>query len=229
MDNLATLNLLLVEDNPGDAALMQERASAIIPVTLCHVERLAAACAYLATHTVDLILLDLTRPDSRGLETVLAIQAQVAHVPIIVLTGLDDESTALAALKAGAQDYLVKEYLEARDLRRAIRYAIERAHIHERLAFALHEKEVLLKEIHHRIKNNLQVVMSLLRIQSREVSDPRASAVLDDSCQRVATMALAHELLYRTNDVAAINAARYLQQISAQLTQIYATLPATFA
>ena len=86
----------------------------------------------------------------------------------------------------------------------------------------LQEKEVLIKEIHHRVKNNLQVVMSLLRLQSRQVTDLQALAALRDSRQRVEVMALVHELLYRTNDMAAINAALYFQQLGTQLTQIYA-------
>jgi PAS domain S-box-containing protein len=89
----------------------------------------------------------------------------------------------------------------------------------------LHEKEVLLKEIHHRVKNNLQVVMSLLRLQSRQVTDAQAVAALRDSRQRVEVMALVHELLYRTEDMAAINAALYFQQLGTQLTQIYAATP----
>lgn len=221
MDTSAPPTVLLIEDNPGDAALIQDLAHAMIAVTLIHVERLAAGRAYLAAHVVNLILLDLSLPDSRGLDTFFILQAQMPHIPIIVLTGLDDEGIALEALKAGAQDYLVKGHLDGHDLRRSIGYAIKRAHIHERLTTALHEKEVLLKEIHHRIKNNLQVVISLLRIQGREMTDPRSSAALIDSCQRVEMMALAHELLYRTENMTTINAGLYLRQISTQLIQIY--------
>ncbi|MEI7644072.1 MAG: PAS domain-containing protein [Chloroflexales bacterium] len=91
-----------------------------------------------------------------------------------------------------------------------------------RLRAVLHEKDVLLKEIHHRVKNNLQVVISLLRLQSRHVTDAQAVEVLRNSRQRVEVMALVHELLYRTEDMAAIDATRYFQQLGTQLTQIYA-------
>ena len=86
---------------------------------------------------------------------------------------------------------------------------------------SLHEKETLLKEIHHRVKNNLQVVMSLLRLQSRQVTDPHATAALRDSRQRVEVMAMVHELLYRTGDMAVINAAAYIRQFSTQLLRVY--------
>ena len=90
---------------------------------------------------------------------------------------------------------------------------------------SLHEKEVLLKEIHHRVKNNLQVVISLLRLQGRQVSDPQAAAALRNSRQRVEVMALVHELLYRTDDMAAIDAAAYIRQLSSQLLRLYGVSP----
>ncbi|NTU78766.1 MAG: PAS domain S-box protein [Chloroflexales bacterium] len=94
-----------------------------------------------------------------------------------------------------------------------------------RLRTSLHEKEVLLKEIHHRVKNNLQVVVSLLRLQGRQVREPTAVAALRESRQRVEVMALVHELLYRAGDLASIDAAAYLQQLSTQLLRLYAGAP----
>ncbi len=94
------------------------------------------------------------------------------------------------------------------------------------LRASLQEKEVLLREIHHRVKNNLQVVMSLLRLQSRQVSDTQALAALGDSRQRVEVMALVHELLYRTGDMAAIDADTYIRQLSNHLLRIYGISPA---
>ncbi len=93
------------------------------------------------------------------------------------------------------------------------------------LRTVLHEKDVLLKEIHHRVKNNLQVVMSLLRLQSRQVRDVQALAALRDSRQRVEVMALVHELLYRTGDLATIDTKQYLHHLTTRLTQIYTTAP----
>jgi len=95
----------------------------------------------------------------------------------------------------------------------------------DRLRASLHEKEVLLKEIHHRVKNNLQVVMSLLRLQGRQVTDPLANAALRESSQRVEVMALVHELLYRTGDLASIDADIYIRQLSTQLLRIYGVVP----
>jgi PAS domain S-box-containing protein len=101
----------------------------------------------------------------------------------------------------------------------------QRRETEERLQAALHTQEVLLKEIHHRVKNNLQVVMSLLRLQIRQVTDPRAIAALRDSRQRVEVMALVHELLYRTGDMARIDATAYIRQLSSQMLRIYDLAP----
>jgi two-component sensor histidine kinase len=92
-----------------------------------------------------------------------------------------------------------------------------------RLHSSLAEKETLLKEIHHRVKNNLQVVISLLRLQGHTLSDAQAGAALRESQQRIMTMALVHELLYRAGDLAYIDAAAYLRELSDQLLRIYGT------
>lgn len=89
------------------------------------------------------------------------------------------------------------------------------------LSASLAEKEVLLREIHHRVKNNLQVVSSLLRLQRRRVADPHIAAALSESEQRVAVMVLVHQLLYQSAGIAALDAHTYLEQLSGQLLQLY--------
>ena len=81
---------------------------------------------YLAQYFVDAILLDLGLPDAQGLEAVRRVRAAAPGVPLVVMTGLDDEALAAQALQEGAQDYLIKGQIEARGLLRALRYAIER-------------------------------------------------------------------------------------------------------
>lgn len=89
------------------------------------------------------------------------------------------------------------------------------------LESALERQAVLLQEIHHRVKNNLQVVTSLLRLQSRRVSDPRVVTALSESQQRVAVMALVHELLYQSSDLMSIDAQVYFERLSNQLVHLY--------
>jgi two-component system cell cycle sensor histidine kinase/response regulator CckA len=120
--------LLVVEDNPGDAGLIREllneQASRMTEVT--HAKCMSEAEKHLKERAVDIVLLDLGLPDAQGLGAVRRAHAAAPGAPLVVLTGLDDESVAAQALQEGAQDYLIKGQIESRGLGRAIRYAIER-------------------------------------------------------------------------------------------------------
>lgn len=124
----APLHVLLVEDNPGDARLIREllgdRNHHVFD--LVWAADLASTREQLAAQRFDVVLLDLSLPDSRGLDTLTAARAQAGSTPIVILTGLDDETTAMRALGAGAQDYMVKAELQGPLLVRAMRYAVER-------------------------------------------------------------------------------------------------------
>src|SRR5262245_845397 len=105
-----TLELLLVEDNPGDADLVSESLWSISPssFSITHVSRLNDALARLRQGPYSVVLLDLSLPDAHGLHALKQAQLAAAGVPIVVMTGLDDEALALEAVQSGAQDYLVK-------------------------------------------------------------------------------------------------------------------------
>jgi two-component system, cell cycle sensor histidine kinase and response regulator CckA len=126
------IKILLVEDNPGDVLLLQETLSEINIVELewIHAERISNALECLQSEDFDVILLDLLLPDSEGLDTFTRIHEQAPLVPIVVLTGMADETLAIRSMQAGAQDYLVKGQVSGSDLlMRSIRYAIERKRI----------------------------------------------------------------------------------------------------
>ena len=130
--DVAVWRLLVVEDNAADAELVVElfaqgaHASRGARTVIECVERIAHAVARLAETHFDAVLLDLSLPDAHGLEGVAAVAAAAPDVPIVVMTGCSDEALAVAAVKAGAQDYLVKGEDGSRIVRRAVRYAIER-------------------------------------------------------------------------------------------------------
>lgn len=143
--------VLLVEDNLGDARLMREmlyedefRAGA---VELMHAECMADAEEILAGRAVDIILLDLGLRDAQGLEAIRRAYAAARHVPLVVLTGLDDEALAARALQDGAQDYLIKGQIESRALMRALRYAVERKSMEDALFAEKERAEVTLNSI----------------------------------------------------------------------------------
>ncbi len=126
--NLEGIRALLVEDNPGDARLFFElvRETGAGYLKLEHVDRLDKALARLSSEHFDVVLLDLSLPDEQGLTTLLRTHAHAPKVPIVILTGLDDEAVAVRAVRAGAQDYLVKGRVDGDLLVRSMRYATER-------------------------------------------------------------------------------------------------------
>ncbi len=122
-------NVLLIEDNPGDARLIQEMLEEDSHDHFRlwrQADRLSSGLDCLAQGDIGMVLLDLSLPDSYGLETFSTMFARAPELPIIVLTGTDDEVMALSAVKTGAQDYLVKGSVDSRLLQRAMRYAMER-------------------------------------------------------------------------------------------------------
>lgn len=123
-----TLRLLIVEDNPADADLIREMLPTSGPVIFQTewVVRLAAALTRLKAPGIDLVLLDLGLPDSRGLVTYHQIRREAPQIPVIVLTGTNDDELAVAAVRDGAQDYLCKSQLGGHLLARSARYAVER-------------------------------------------------------------------------------------------------------
>jgi PAS domain S-box-containing protein len=133
------IQLLLIEDNPGDARLLRRMLDSALDTgfELHTVSRLCDGYAFLRDHAVDAILLDLGLPDSTGLGTFHDLQARHHDLPVIVLTGLNDQEVAVQVLRAGGQDYLVKGQIDIHLLARSIRYAIER----KRLEQALYRRE----------------------------------------------------------------------------------------
>ena len=122
------VRILLVEDDPNDVwvmrSLLGDRWDG--PYELVHVEMLAPALDLCVHGGIDVLLLDLSLPDSSGLETFLQAYAKAGDIPIVVLTNVNDEPTAIKAVQAGAQDYLVKGQVNDNLLLRSVRYAIER-------------------------------------------------------------------------------------------------------
>ena len=126
MNSIKTV--LLIEDSPGDVLLLRQMLNEQISfdTEVVHLTCMREAEAYLAAGAVDIIVLDLGLPDAQGLEAIRRAHAAAPGTPLVVLTGLDDESVAVQALQQGAQDYLIKGQIETRGLRRALCYAIER-------------------------------------------------------------------------------------------------------
>jgi sigma-B regulation protein RsbU (phosphoserine phosphatase) len=180
--------VLVIEDNPGDARLIREilTEETSARFSLEHAERLATGLDRLAAGGIDVVLLDLSLPDGRGLDTFRQAYARAPRVPIIVLTALDDEAVASGTLNAGAQDYLVKNYLNYAILHNAIRNAIERKRAEEESRRAKEAAEAA-GQVENQLKDQLLVVLrdelgttlkSMLLTASAMLDDPTSGAEL---------------------------------------------------
>ncbi len=168
--NEAPTHVLLVEDSPTDANLLRQffLRSTREKWQLMHVERLNDAIEACEKAAFDIVLLDLRLPDSDGFETLVDFCASVPHLPVIVLTMMDDEELALQAMASGAQDYLVKGQITLPLLVRTIRYAIERGQILKRLK---NSEQSMLKALEQEQELNL-LKSSFISMASHEFRTP---------------------------------------------------------
>jgi signal transduction histidine kinase len=166
---LNILNILLVEDNYPDYFLLKKQFEKLqnISINLTHVTTCRDAISYLQKNLFDVILLDLSLPDSHNLDTVKTIYHHSQDIPILVLTGLDDEIIAIASVREGAQDYLVKGEINLDNLQRSIRYAIERKQrlkeitiLNQKLLISNQELENYAHIVSHDLKQPLQTILA---------------------------------------------------------------------
>jgi signal transduction histidine kinase len=183
------IRLLLVEDNPADALLLRHTLAEAPAQSfhITHVELIADAVARLASDSFDAVLLDLSLPDSPALNTLSRVMAAAPHLPVVVMTGLDDEAKAIEAVRAGAQDFLIKGHGDGRLLVRSIRYAMERKQAEQQLKTLNETLEQRVAErtavATHRAAQ-LQVLASeLTRTEHRERR--RLAQILHDHLQQI--------------------------------------------
>ncbi len=225
------LKVLLIEDNPGDVRLIQEllKGTKIQQFHVEHVDHLSSGLERLAQGDIDIILLDLFLPDSNGLNSFVKINKLSPHIPIVVLTGLDDDGVALQAVSSGAQDYLVKGKVNSELLNRTLRYAIERKQIEEKIlryqmrlrSMALEltlleerERREIATVIHDQVSQSLAVCrIKLLQFMeqesiSREMKElEEIQKIIEESIQftRSLTFELSPPILYELGIESAID------------------------
>ena len=162
--NGVPIRVLLLEDNPGDAGLVRAMLNepGAYKTELTHFEYMKDTLNHLATNAVSVILIDLGLPDANGLGALRQVHAAAPSVPMVVLTGLDDESVAIQALQEGAQDYLIKGKIQSHALLRTLRYAIERQRLQletdQARRMQLQIKDDFLSHVSHELRSPLTAI-----------------------------------------------------------------------
>jgi two-component sensor histidine kinase len=227
------MRVVMIDDSAADRKLCRVLLEEEHGSSLEFFEESAAAPGLEACRNIvpDCILLDYRLPDMSGLEFLAALREESgtpSKIPVVMLTGMASEQVAVDAMKAGAQDYLVKDRITGQGLSLAIEKASQKMGLmkaleeeRDRLSRSLAEKEVLLREVHHRVKNNLQVIASLLRLQAQAFDDPRMAGALMESQQRVESMALIHEQLYESGDLREVDLPRHAAMLLHNLSIAY--------
>ncbi len=221
------LHILIVEDSEDDALLLlRELRRGNYELTFARVDTPEAMQEALDRQKWDLVISDYSMPQFSAPAALELLQKSGYDLPFIILSGTIGEDTAVAAMKSGAHDFITKGKLARlvpaveRELREA-QVRRERRKAQEQIEASLKEKEVLLKEIHHRVKNNLQIICSLLDLQAEYLTDPQALEVFQESQNRIQSMALIHEKLYQSEDLATINFADYIHELITNLWYSY--------
>jgi two-component sensor histidine kinase len=212
-------SILIAEDDPGVAELVREGLEEIG----CACEAVAtgkAALAALRERRYDLLVLDYSLPDMRADQLLL----EPSLPPFVITTGRGDEATAVRLMRAGARDYVIKDSSFLAELPLAVARVLRELETESRLAEAraslearLRENDAMLREIHHRVKNNLQIVSSLVRLQTPLDADDRVLGILVDIQGRISAMSLIHETLYESENLAQVDFLAYLGALARSL------------
>ena len=182
---MSIIRILLLEDNAGDAYLVKEQLRDIdnCEFQIDEAQYLEEALRLLETKSYDAILLDLTLPDSQGLDTFLAINRQAPSTAIVVISAITEEAFAIQAVKAGAQDYLAKGKIQPNALYQTIQYAIERKSVTELLQKRTQELEYANQELqafNYTVSHDLKNPLSFIKGMSSLLLTKKRSHPLDE-------------------------------------------------
>lgn len=233
------MQILHLEDRGDDALLVRDLLHReFAGCQLTRVETRREFVRSLDGGDWDVILADYSLPSFDGISAMKLAVARCPGVPFIFVTGALGEELAVETLKSGATDYVMKPRLDRlpeaiRRARRENETAKAQKEAEHKLKASLidkdrllREKDVLLQEVHHRVNNNLQIVCSLLSMQSDSANDAPLASALRESQRRVHSMAMIHEMLYASSNLSDIDFAEYIRALAAEVFSSYGLDPA---
>ncbi|MDG5767491.1 histidine kinase dimerization/phosphoacceptor domain -containing protein [Balneolales bacterium ANBcel1] len=227
MSGTQPIKVLLVEDNEDDAALIRlELEKAGYDVHMVRVETSDSLIEALDREQWDVLISDYNLPGFDGMTALELVRSRDNDIPFILVSGTVGEEFAVEAVIAGANDYVMKDNLKRvpvavrREVRNK-RLRDQKREADDKVRESLREKDVMLKEIHHRVKNNLAVISALLTMQSDYVEDERSQELFMDSVGRIKSMALIHEKLYQSELLAKIEMKDYLRELADTIERTY--------
>ena len=166
----------------------------------------------------DLILLDIVLPDMDGYELCrrLKSDSQTGDIPVLFISMLENIEDKVKAFEAGGVDYLIKPFHEKEVLAR-VKTHLSLKHSQEQLKVALMEKDILIKEVYHRTKNNMAMIISLIRFQANRTEDKSLLPMFDDLQSRIQSMMLVQQQLYQSKDFIHSDLKTYILDLSSRI------------
>ena len=221
------IRILHLEDSDDDAALVC--AALRREAVACHVTRVESRAEFVEAMDLDhwdLILSDYSLPSFDGVSALKIAAEKRPRLPFIFVTGCLGEELAVETMSCGATDFVLKHRLNrlpqaVMRARRESESATARDEAERQLRVSLREKELLLQEVHHRVNNNLQLICSLLSLQSEGAADPFLSSALCESQQRVQSMARIHAMLYASTSLKDIDFGEYARWMANEVLSCY--------
>ncbi len=224
------LHILVVDDNPDDRALVLREVEQVFPgARTVEPVDLATFTAALDAGTPDLVVTDLDLHWSSGRDVLFAVKQRHPGCPVVMFTGTGDEMIVVDLMKSGLDDYVVKSSRQLPRLRASLKMAVEvagsRAALSDReaqLTLMVAHKDTIVRELHHRVKNNLQTVESLLQLRGGR-SDPATRAHLEEIAGRMRALGAVQSRIYDAEALDRVDFRAALADIAKGLVDVYDT------